>query len=212
MSTAARKTKDGLAHLVEEHNEVKSLFKGFDKKYEIKDYEGMKAVVKQIILKLSKHSSAEEQLVYDLIKKKLPHGEMHYNRNTTDEQLHKEIMALLETMDPMHDADLYQRTVQKLRFNVEEHMSFEEPEFDALRSTMSHEELSALYDKIESAETGAPCRAHPEGPNTPWMSAVMHPIVGAVDKAAMAITGTSRPCHPSAPDTTTATQTSVMDI
>jgi len=211
MSTTARKAKDGLSHLVQEHNEVKSLFKSFDKKYETKDYEGMKSVMKQIILKLSKHSSAEEQLVYDLIRKKLPQGEMHYNRNTTDEQVNKEIMALLETMDPMPDADVYHHTVQKLRFNVEEHMSFEEPEFDALRSTLSQEELAALYDKIESAEARAPSRPHPEGPNTPWMSAVMHPIVGAVDKAVTAMTGTSRPGHPSAPDSTTAKQTSTMD-
>ncbi len=50
--------------------------------------------------------------------------------------------------------------------------------------TTAGEDLDKLGRDFVEAKKSSPTHPHPEGPTTPWASKVMHPITGAMDRAA----------------------------
>jgi hypothetical protein len=85
-------------------------------------------------------------------------------------------------MDPAVDAELYERTVLKLRTVEEEHMAQEEQWFQQLRVRMSENELAALQDRLEFWKKVAPTHPWARAPNGKYTSRLTHPVAGLIDK------------------------------
>jgi DNA-directed RNA polymerase sigma subunit (sigma70/sigma32) len=172
---------------VNDHHIFGELFRQCEK---TKDVDEKRKIMDVCIAEISMHASVEEQYVYPLFRKYLDNGDIIAERNITDDQLNKDIMDLLEKMDPMRDGELYIRTVRKLITIENEHLKQEEEWFDLLRPKLSKEELARLEDTLIKAKETAPTHPHPMSVNKPSTGAtILHPIVGKIDRMVDSVTG-----------------------
>ncbi|PNW72705.1 hypothetical protein CHLRE_15g639552v5 [Chlamydomonas reinhardtii] len=78
---------------------------------------------------------------------------------------------------------LHAATLQKFQSVEEEHLSCEEAEvIEPLRAVMSQGEMAKLGRQWSSAWANAPTHPHPRGPSAAPGAALLHPLVGVVDR------------------------------
>ena len=178
--------KDGLQLLVKDHEE----FFDFFKRIESAKGQDKKKLVDSMIREISKHASCEERYVYPLFRKWLQNGSIIADRNITDDQVNKELMELLERMQPERDGELYDLTVKKFIMVESEHLKQEEVWIDELRTCLSNNELSDLYDTLIEAKLNAPLHPHSWAPSKPSTGAnILHPLAGKLDRFVERVTG-----------------------
>ncbi|KAI8820445.1 uncharacterized protein EV422DRAFT_567869 [Fimicolochytrium jonesii] len=142
------------------------------------------ALVDELVRSTSKHASAEERVIYPLIRDRLPNGGIVYERNVSDDQINKEYLSLLHKMRSERDGDLFDRSVDKFRMIEREHLSIEEEFLDQLDALLSAEERPSVYKALIAAWENAPVYPHPDtGPSRAPFANVVHPVAGLVDKA-----------------------------
>lgn len=187
-TSATVKVRDGLNYLVQQHREFEQLFERFE---QAADHNTKDEIVAELVARVSRHASVEEQHVYPLFRDKLVNGDIIYKRNLTDDQMNKEILSLLQEMKSERDGELFDSTVRKFIMIEREHMEQEEKTFEALRSKLSIEELARLEEKIVASERTAPTQPHPSAPSKGFAARITHPIAGAMDKVKEKLTGRS---------------------
>jgi hemerythrin superfamily protein len=188
-------SKNGIDMIKREHKQLRTLFAKCEKAMEAKDLAEVKLCIRELFPRMCKHSSAEEQYLYPLFRKKLPNGDLHYLRDKMDDQINKEIINTLEQMDAAKDPELYFETVRKLRQMEEGHLEIEEKELDMLQPLLSQAQLEKLEDDLTAAEAFAPTHPHPDLPTSTILTKILHPIVGAVDRLTGALAGASINSH-----------------
>lgn len=136
-----------------------------------------------IIREIFAHASAEERHVYLLFRANLPNGNTIADNHIMDDVVNKEIMQMLENMDPHRDDDLYDHTVQKLIMVEKNHFTEEEFWFNTLRDKLSPDYLANLEEIIIKAKEEAPLHPHPGGSAKPSAGAnVIQPMIGKVER------------------------------
>lgn len=172
--------KDGLTYLKRDHEEFRQLFSSFENQVLSSDQK--KELVRMIVRQVVAHASAEERFIYPLFRAHLPNGKMIEERNCTDDQLKKEMLALLETMDPERDGERFDSTLRKFIVIEKEHIKQEEAWLEALRIFLTPKFICELEDIIIAAKANTPLHPHPEGPSHELLSRIIHPI-GTIEHA-----------------------------
>jgi len=180
--------KDGISRLLRQHDEVKEMFGAF-KSEQRPDMK--KAYADKIVKALANHSSNEMRYVYPLIRDRLPNGQMEYKRAIVDEDVHAELLDLVEKLSPEH-GDLFDRTVLRVEKVILDHVDIEEEWLAELHHKLTQKELEDLDNDLAAGEKSGPTHAHPTQTSYIWGSMgvkLKHPLGGAIDKARDAVLG-----------------------
>jgi hemerythrin superfamily protein len=89
--------KDGLQYLVNDHHRFGDLFSQYLSKTGPSQ---KKSIVQTMIREIVAHACAEERDIYPLFRTHLSNGNIIADRNVMDDQVNKEILDMLEHMDP----------------------------------------------------------------------------------------------------------------
>jgi hypothetical protein len=124
--------------------------------------ERRKSIVDMITVALSKHESAEEELFWPNVRKKVENGDNLASQGTQQEQEATETLMALARSDA--DSDEFDELVEQLVMQMRKHVSFEDRVLLAFREAVPDDERTKLGRKLRSAEGRAPTRAHPHAP------------------------------------------------
>jgi hemerythrin superfamily protein len=153
---ARAKTQDVVDVLVDQHNEIKRLFR------ELKSAKGERKeeLFEDLVRLLSVHETAEEEVVHPIARRKIDHG-----ADVVDSRLHEEQEskhALAELYDIGVDSPEFDRKLSALADLVIRHSDQEEEsEFKYLRKNVPAEQLRGMAVAVKAAEAIAPTRPHP---------------------------------------------------
>ena len=138
--------KDVIEQLVDDHKNVKKLFKQYSKLAEKEDIEGKTLVANQICLELTVHARVEEEIFYPAARAAI-HDDDLLNEAVVEHSTAKSLIGQIQSMnpsDPMYDAKM---TV--LSEYIDHHVEEEETEmFPKVKKTkVDLEELEVELSK-----------------------------------------------------------------
>lgn len=166
--TTARKTTsaspDAIKLLMQDHKEVKTLFKQYDKLVESEADDAEKQqIASEICIKLSAHAMAEEEIFYPAARGALGEDADLVDEADVEHASAKELIAQLEASSPADD-DHYDAKVKVLGEYIDHHVKEEEGEmFPKVKKTDL--DLASLGEQIATrkeellAELGATAAA-----------------------------------------------------
>ena len=171
-------TADVIAVLTHDHREFEELF------LKVQDHarfgKRRKELADQITIELIRHSVAEEQYVYPLVRiapggRDLVDGALAQNAEA------ESLMKELEPLQPTDDA--FDVVLGRLITATRAHIAGEEAElFPSLARTCLPMEMRALGEKVQAAKSIAPTRPHPSAPHTPPGNLLVAPALGLIDR------------------------------
>jgi hemerythrin superfamily protein len=100
--------KDVIEQLVDDHKNVKKLFKQYSKLAEKEDIEGKTLVANQICLELTVHARVEEEIFYPAARAAI-HDDDLLNEAVVEHSTAKSLIGQIQSMnpsDPMYDAKM----------------------------------------------------------------------------------------------------------
>jgi hemerythrin superfamily protein len=176
---------DVIELLEHDHREVEQLFAEFEQATSKEQKETLRD---RIIIELVRHSEAEEQAVYPLIRKSIDNGDQIIEHEI-DEHSHAErIMKELDTMSA--DDPQFGVLMQQLMDSIKEHMAEEENDvFPQFRSKVDADELNKLGETVERLKKILPTHPHPMAPDHPPFNALLGPGAALVDRVRDMLTG-----------------------
>jgi len=168
--------------LLEQHNEIKSLFthlrtaKGAQKRELFED----------LVRLLAVHESAEEEVVHPTARRNLEGGDA-----IVDKRLHEEDEAkheLAELYDLGVDHPDFDARLATFADAVVEHATHEESEeFLKLRNELSADQLRTLAGAVRAADAMAPTRPHPSAGGSATANLVAGPPLAMFDRVRDAV-------------------------
>lgn len=195
----AETTQDAISLLREDHRTVVELFQQIedipsDAPSESAEMKKRRALFEQVSEELSRHAMAEEELLYPMIRSKVPDGDRLADHALQEHQEVKETLARLEKMS-LDNLD-FEGEFRTLMHSVKEHVNEEEAElFPLLQQHLGQEALDTLGTQLAAAKAMAPTRPHPNAPNRPPFNVLAGAGAAVVDRARDAITGHGDPDH-----------------
>jgi hemerythrin superfamily protein len=125
---AAANQDDAIALLTNDHNEVKALFKQYDKLAESDaEDEEKQAIAEQICQMLTVHATVEEEIFYPAAREALGEDEKLIDEADVEHATAKDLIAQLEGSSPAEDA-LFDAKVKVLGEYIDHHVKEEEGE------------------------------------------------------------------------------------
>jgi len=188
--------QDGLTAIRQDHDNIRNLFKAY-KEISSEKTEAKLRASRQIVTAITQHASAEERCLYPLIQQKMKEQEGYskllYDIMTMDDQINKEFLHYFESHTPHSPTEwqLFDRQMDKFIMVEEEHLTKEEQTvMDPLGELLSQEEKHQLWVDFSQSLQNAPLHPYPTvGGTTTVPARLLHPIAGAMDRAAHAISG-----------------------
>lgn len=177
--------RDFIEVLVADHAEAESLLTEIqylaDEPRTAQTVARAKELTDQVINGLVKHSVAEEQHVYPLVRTKLPNGNAVAEAEIAEHAAAEQTMKELDRMTPQNIE--YQSTLRRLASQIREHAGKEEADLlPALGGELTQEERLQLGADVEKAKAAAPTRPHPSAPDRPPANKRLGPGVALVDR------------------------------
>src|SRR5437763_479060 len=139
--------KDAVDFLIDQHNQVKALFEQITNGLPTERRQPFEAVVRALAV----HETAEEEVVWPVVRKRVPNGETLVRARLDEEDQAKKALSGLEKIDPssVDFAPLFAR----VRDIVLEHAQHEERDvFPLLRQHQDAQMLDAMRKAIVAAE------------------------------------------------------------
>ncbi|MEO6825296.1 MAG: hemerythrin domain-containing protein [Nitrosospira sp.] len=105
-TTTAHQKEDAITLLTEDHNEVKKMFKQYEKLCKKDDTEGKEALATQICQALTVHAQLEEEIFYPVVRAAIDDDDL-MNEAMVEHTSAKDLIAQIQAMqvtDPMYDA------------------------------------------------------------------------------------------------------------
>jgi hemerythrin superfamily protein len=180
-------SRDVVDLLLSQHEEVRSLFG------QIQGAAGTakKGSFDRLVNLLAVHETAEEIVVYPVVRKTGPDGERLADARTAEEDKAKDALSELEKLEATSAE--FDTKLQAFQQMVETHAGNEEREIlPLLRQSQSPEELTRMAEAVEAAEKMAPTHPHPHGPESAVGNLVVGPFVAIVDKVRDALRSHAR--------------------
>lgn len=149
MTSASRKTasQDALSLLINDHREVKALFKAFDNLSD-RSKVSKKKIADQICTALTLHTQIEEQIFYPAVRDAIDDDDL-MDEAVVEHASAKELIAQILDMDP--GDDLYDAKVKVLSEQIDHHVEEEEKEmFPKVRKAKL--DLVALGEEMADAK------------------------------------------------------------
>ncbi|MFJ9850379.1 hemerythrin domain-containing protein [Streptomyces sp. NPDC101150] len=177
---------DVIEELTTDHREVEEIFEQIA--VLPSGHKDRKRLMDHLTIELVRHSVAEEQYLYPMVRERLPQGGVLADKEIGDHSKVEQMLKKLEGCsadDPQLD-----QLIMDLKDAVTSHVEDEENNlFPQLRRACSPEELTKLGNKIRMAKKTAPTRPHPSAPATPPVNKLLAPGLGLVDRARDYVTG-----------------------
>jgi len=143
-----------------------------------------------VITELVRHSVAEEQHMYPMVRKTLPGGDELSDHEIAEHEKAEQEMKELEDLEPTNPR--FDEMIAKLIKDVRHHIQEEEQDLlPRLRAACEEDELQQLGEKVLKAKESAPTRPHPNAPQTPPANLILAPGLGLIDKVRDHLTGRS---------------------
>ena len=124
MGTVA-KPIDAISLLKQDHDDVKALFRQYEKLGD-RAFASKQKLAEKICLELTRHATAEEEIFYPAVRAEAADAEDLVDEATVEHASAKELIAQIHGMDP-HD-DLYDAKVKVLGEYIDHHVKEEESE------------------------------------------------------------------------------------
>ena len=171
--------------VIADHREVEQVFK------EIEQHDaasGRHELVEHAIAELVRHSVAEEEYLYPIVRRILPDGDTLANEKLKEHSDAEWVMKRIE--GAYGDDQKFDELVAKLIEDFRRHIEAEERDLlPKLRDSCDAAELRKLGEKFEHSKRMAPTRPHPSAPNRPPMNKILAPGEGLIDRLRDAFTG-----------------------
>ena len=176
---------DVIELLEHDHREVEQMFADYEQASSNEEKETLRD---RIIIELVRHSEAEEQAVYPLIRKNIDNGDQIIEHEIDEHSKAERIMKELDGMDPGDPQ--FGVLMQQLMTAIKEHVSEEENEmFPKFRASVDQSELEKLGDTVKALKKILPTHPHPMAPDHPPFNALLAPGAALVDRARDLLTG-----------------------
>ena len=186
-------TKDAISLLRADHRTVVELFQQIeeipsDAPSDSARMKQRRALFEQVSEELSRHATAEEELLYPLVRSKVPDGDRLADHALDEHQEVKETLARLEKMS-LDNLD-FEGEFRSLMQAIKDHVDEEEAElFPLLQQHVGRDALDSLGTALAAAKAMAPTRPHPNAPNRPPFNVLAGAGAAVVDRARDAIEG-----------------------
>ncbi|MGW0994297.1 hemerythrin domain-containing protein [Streptomyces sp. NPDC002520] len=177
-----------LEELMTDHREVEEIFGRIQA---VTGGQELRDLVDEVTIELVRHSVAEEQYVYPMVREQIEGGDRLADKEIADHHRVEKLLKQLESTDA--DGPQMSPLLQELMDEVSAHVQDEENNlFPMLRQVCSSKALDELGDKVRRAKAMAPTRPHPSAPDTPPANKLLAPGAGLVDRARDFVTGRGR--------------------
>ena len=145
------------------------------------DPQERRTIADKIIIELVRHSEAEEQAVYPMIRSHIENGDSIVEHEIDEHSQAERLMKELDGMDPANPE--FGVLMQQLMTAIREHVAEEENVvFPQFRQTVSAEELDKLGKTVQALKKVVPTHPHPMAPDHPPFNALLAPGVALVDR------------------------------
>jgi len=168
---------DAIDLLLEQHDEIKSLFS------EVRKVEGpaKRELFEDLVRLLAVHETAEETVVHPMARRKLESGEEVVQRRLEEEDRAKKELAELHKLGVDHPE--FDQRMERFAAEVTHHASREEAEeFLLLRGTVDPDTLRRMAGALTAAEKAAPTRPHPHSPESAVGNLLAGPPIAVFDR------------------------------
>ena len=176
---------DVITLLEHDHREVEEMFTEFEQAADPKD---RRAIADKIIIELVRHSEAEEQAVYPMMRKQIEDGKRLVEHEIDEHSKAEQMMKQLDGMDPGNPE--FAVLMTQLMGAIREHIAEEEgTAFPKFRQSVSEDELEKLGKAVEALKKIVPTHPHPMAPDHPPFNALLAPGAALVDRVRDMLTG-----------------------
>ncbi len=176
---------DVIELLEHDHREVEQMFTEYEQAATPED---KRAIVDNIIIELVRHSEAEEQAVYPMIRSHIDNGDAIVEHEIDEHSQAERLMKSLEGMDPNNPE--FGVLMGQLMTAIKEHVAEEENVvFPQFRQTVSPEELDKLGKTVQALKKIVPTHPHPMAPDHPPFNALLAPGTALVDRVRDLLSG-----------------------
>lgn len=186
MTRASGRSTDLVDLIEQDHREFERLFAELE--HGAHSDAHRKQIVEHLIADLTRHSVAEEQLLYPAARDKLADGDKIADHEIDEHNEAEEVMKRLEGLEPHHPE--FEEALRKLIDDVRHHLEEEESSLlPKIRTACSSDELAELGERFVRAKGMAPTRPHPNAPDTPPGNLLIGPGIAVIDKVRDALSG-----------------------
>lgn len=178
----AQNDRDVVDLLLEQHDEIKSLFTQLQRV----EGPGRRELFEDLVRLLAVHETAEETVVHPVARRALEAGEQVVEQRLEEEDRAKKQLA--ELYDLGMDHSEFNRRLQAFAAEVIQHATNEEnQEFLRLRGTLDADRLRRMAGALKAAEAAAPTRPHPNAPESAVGNVLAGPPIAVFDRARDAV-------------------------
>jgi hemerythrin superfamily protein len=178
----ATKQRDVVDLLVDQHNQIKTLFGQLSRAEGTQKRELFESLVRLLAV----HESAEEIVVHPSARRKIDRGQQVVDQRLQEEDQAKRELA--ELYDLGVDHPNFDARLAKFAEAVAKHASHEEAEeFPSLRRSMSEAQLTRMAGAVRAAEAMAPTRPHPHSGESATANLLVGPPMAVFDRARDAV-------------------------
>ncbi|MDQ1746266.1 MAG: hypothetical protein QOD07_529 [Frankiaceae bacterium] len=179
---------DVIELLEHDHREVEEMFAEYER---ATDPQEKRTIVDRIIIELVRHSEAEEQAVYPLIRTHIENGDSIIEHEIDEHSQAERLMNDLDGMDPTDPQ--FGVLMQQLMTAIKDHVAEEENVvFPQFRDAVSPEELDKLGTTVQALKKILPTHPHPMSPDHPPFNALLSPGAALVDRVRDMLTGRAK--------------------
>ena len=176
---------DVIELLEHDHREVEQMFAEFE---QTTDKQEKEALRDKIIIELVRHSEAEEQAVYPVVRRVIDNGDAIVEHEIDEHSDAERVMKELDGMSA--DDPQFGVLMQQLKGMITEHVQEEENDvFPQFRSRVGADELDKLGTTVQALKKIVPTHPHPMAPDHPPFNALLGPGAGLVDRLRDLLTG-----------------------
>ena len=179
---------DVIELLEHDHREVEQMFAEYEQATSKEQKETLRD---RIIIELVRHSEAEEQAVYPLIRKRIDNGDQIIEHEIDEHSKAERIMKELDKMSA--DDPQFGVLMTQLMTAIKEHVAEEENDvFPQFRTKVDADELNKLGETVERLKKIVPTHPHPMAPDHPPFNALLGPGAGLVDRLRDMLSGRAK--------------------
>lgn len=151
---------DVIAVLTRDHRQVQALFDELDQTRDGSDPKQRKAQTDRVTIELMRHSTAEEQFLYPVVRLTVDGGPDLADREIRE---HAQLERSLKELEVMPVGDTaFEATLEHLSEMVKEHIAEQERiVFPRLQAVCSPEDLAEMGDLVTADKHAAPARPQP---------------------------------------------------
>ena len=170
-------TTNVVDQLLEDHGDVRSLCTGYETARTADD---RAELFRHIVHDLSVHETAEEEVVWPVVRTDLANGSALAAARIGEEEEANRVMAKLEALD--FDSNEFSSVFEEFRRAVLDHAEREENEIFPLLRQLDPGKLTPMTTLVDAAKKAAPTHPHPHVPGTATANLLAGPAAAIVDR------------------------------